>query len=112
MILVFDGEDQKRVIAILAGHPDGWDNINPEAMKCLKEARERIGAKPSKSERRGAFSTLCTGFSYGGGRTEPMNFKNDGVRREVVDDLNEQPCFRRVAGFQSCGSISQALGTG
>jgi hypothetical protein len=89
-------------VAILAGQPNDWDTVNKEAMVYLKEARERLGNPSDKQKRRGDFATIGSGVSYGGGQTKPMNFDNKGKRAEVVKNLNEQRCFRRIAGFQSC----------
>jgi len=102
-IPVGDGEDEKHLVVIVAGHPpDNWDQVNPQAMACMKEARDRVGITTGKPGRRGNFSTLATGVSYGGGQTRPMNFTNKGRRAKVLRDLNKQSCFRRIAGFQSC----------
>jgi len=101
-IPVGDGEEEKHIVVVLAGHPDDWDTVNGEAMAYLKEARERLGTTGGKQKRRGDFATIGSGVSYGGGQKEPMNFDNKGRRGEVVKDLNERKCFRRIAGFQSC----------
>jgi len=90
------------VIIVAGKPPDDWEQVNPEAMRCMKEARERMGTGDGKEGRRGKFATLATGVSYGGGQTRPMASRNVGTAKEVVADLNAQPCFRRIAGFQSC----------
>lgn len=103
-IPIGDGEKERYLVDVLVIHPPGnWDKVNPQATACMKEARERVGIAAGKPGRRGVFSTLATGVSYGGsGQGRPMNFTNKGRRTEVLKDLNKQPCFRRIAGLQSC----------
>lgn len=55
---------------------------------------------PLKQEELAAPS-LQNGVSHGGGQTEPMNFKNDGPNKEVIDELNSMSCFTRIASFAS-----------
>jgi hypothetical protein len=103
-ILILDS--QGRIIAILAGHPiddKEWDKICRQAAQKLEEARSKLGMSSNPAgHRRGKFSTLGTGFSYGGGQTRPLNFANSENKQEVIDDLNTSRCFQRIAGFGSC----------
>jgi len=99
---VGDGDEDTHLIAILASDPGDWVDVNSTCMAKMEEARMKLGDTGETSQRRGAFATVGTGFSYGGGQTQPMNFSNKGVRAEVVELLNKEPCFRRIAGFQSC----------
>jgi hypothetical protein len=102
---------KRRLIAILAGNPAGgtpdglkeWQKACEEAQKSLEEARIELGMSSKKSDhRRGEFSTIGTGFSYGGGQRKPMNFVNPGKKAEIVEGLNSKKCFERIARFGSC----------
>jgi hypothetical protein len=106
---VSDGGEGKYLLIIMAGHPDKWESVNKEAMDCCQEARERIDSDAQKTHPRGAFITLCSGFSHGRGRTKPMNCKQSETNAPVVEDLNKQLCFRRIAGFQSCKQMAGVL---
>jgi hypothetical protein len=89
------GDSEKHLIAIPAGHPDGWEGVNEACMAELDKAREQLhDADEIPDERRGAFFTLGTGVSFGGGQTHPMNFSNKGLKGKVAEHLNRQPCFR------------------
>ena len=96
-----------RVIGILAGRPEdsggiGWDAVQRDAQRHMEEARTRLTASYASSQhRRGAFATLRTGVSYGGGQTEPMNLSNTIRNSRILRDLNTARCFRRIAGFAS-----------
>jgi len=102
---VGDGDDEKHLMAILAGQPDEWQGVNSACMAEMDRARERLGTAGETSGRRGVFSTVGTGVSFGGGQRCPMNFSNKGLRGEVIDHLNQQTCFQRIAGFQSCKHV-------
>ncbi len=100
---VVDAED--RVIGILAGCPDGkdaWEKVSLQAQGYLEASEARLrGTKRERDHRRGAFATLRSGVSHGGGQTHPMNYHNGPVESDIVDFLNSRRCFRRIAGFGS-----------
>lgn len=101
-MLIIDHEG--RVIGILAGRPeaDDWEAVQRDAQRHMEEARMRLtGSYRSSQHRRGAFATLSTGVSYGGGQTEPMNIANTVRNSRILWDLNTARCFRRIAGFAS-----------
>lgn len=95
-----------KIIAVLAGHPDdeGWEAVHLAAAQALEDARPRCQF-PSSSlpHRRGKFSTLHGGVSFGNGQKQPLNLRNAGspVNQEVADDLAKLSPFRRLAGFTS-----------
>jgi len=99
-----------RILVILAGAPDkgeNWEKDCKEAAEELKKACDQLkkkdDCKTGKTERRGEFCTLATGFSYGGGQRKPMNFSaGSKKKKELVDHLCEVPGFKRIAGFGSC----------
>ncbi len=96
---------EKRVIGILAGHPDtdaAWGEVSLQAARCLEEAQARVGgSKRERDHRRGAFATLRSGISHGGGQTHPMNYSNSELESNILKGLNKKPCIRRIAGFGS-----------
>lgn len=96
-------DEDLRIVAILAGMPDGkegWQRVCTEAAKELLKAGEILGG--GKTHRRGEFQTLVTGFSFGGGQTRPMNCAQSKVKANLVQSLNKKECFQRIASFGSC----------
>jgi hypothetical protein len=63
-----------QVIAVLAGRPKGEDNetwqvLHDAAYDAMETARGKVSfTKKQRSHRRGAFSALVTGVSFGGGQ--------------------------------------------
>jgi hypothetical protein len=92
-----------RLVAILAGHPDDktWSDVSSQAAKALENARQSCSIKKN-DPRRGIFSALQCGVSYGGGQTMPQNLcpEND-VNANVLDDLNQTVAFQRINGFSN-----------
>ena len=99
------------LIAILGGRPEDedWQKVQDEAQEYLQEAWGRLKTKKGGTHRRGKFVTLRCGVSHGGGQTQPMNFQTRGRKGEVLADLNSKRCFRRFAGFGSCGCLKPLL---
>ena len=99
-------DDESRIIGILAGRPGSnrdWEEVCSEAEEELIKVGDQVGGRSGpKVHRRGAFATLCTGFSVGGGQKQPMNFATTKTKAGLVDELNKKRCFRRIAGFGSC----------
>lgn len=61
-----------RVFAVLAGRPrdNGWDEVNAQLQEILETTREAYRPQPKQTNhRRGAFTAVSCGFSYGGGQT-------------------------------------------
>ncbi|KAJ3898323.1 hypothetical protein F5879DRAFT_994920 [Lentinula edodes] len=84
-VILLDASD--RVIAILGGIPPG--SSGDEWQKAQQHGR------------RGDFAFRTTGFGYGNGRKQPLNFRINGEEnKRAVDDLLKNPAIRRVAGFQ------------
>jgi hypothetical protein len=100
---IVDAED--RIIGILAGCPESkeaWEKVSLEAQKLLEASEAHLrGTKREKDHRRGAFATMRSGISHGGGQTRPMNYHNGPVESEIVDFLNSRPSIRGIAGFGS-----------
>jgi hypothetical protein len=63
-----------QVIAILAGRPKGeddktWQALHDDAYNAMETARGKVSfTKKQLSHRRGEFSALVTGVSFGGGQ--------------------------------------------
>lgn len=64
--VILDQED--RIIAALAGRPHAnhWDQLTHEFSQLLQEVTTKI--RPTHCERRGNFTALSVGVSYGGGQ--------------------------------------------
>jgi hypothetical protein len=60
-----------RVIAALCGHPDDptWESNHLEAAALMRQAQRRIRrTKKNSKHRRGHFTALAAGVSFGGGQ--------------------------------------------
>ena len=99
-------EPGRRVVAILAGHPEdpNWHARHREAASMLAELGPRcdISSEDRRSNRRGPFTALSTGVSHGSGQVEPSLLQNKPANQEIVDTLNSMKVFQRIAGFASC----------
>jgi hypothetical protein len=98
-LLDFEG----RIIGLLAGNPDTnqWHEVEMDARNSLDAARENLYPEGQNDHRRGSFATLRAGVSFGGSQMEPMNLSNTGQIAKVVDWLNNQNSFKRIASFGS-----------
>ncbi|KAJ3503436.1 hypothetical protein NLJ89_g8432 [Agrocybe chaxingu] len=99
------------IIGMAIGQPedDGWEDLHQHVAGCLKHARQRCNPVLSKDDmRRGEFWTCQCGVSHGGGQTRPMNFSNTKAMEELLESLNSQPCFQRLASFTSSAFASWA----
>lgn len=60
-----------RIIAMLCGHPDDpeWESIHVEAADTMRRSQRRIRrTKKNSKHRRGNFTALAAGVSFGGGQ--------------------------------------------
>ncbi|KAJ3501444.1 hypothetical protein NLJ89_g9335 [Agrocybe chaxingu] len=99
------------IIGVAIGHPedDGWEQLHQHAAECLDHARQCCKAKLSEEDmRRGRFWTCRCGVSHGGGQTHPRNFSNTEPMENLLESLNSQPCFQRLASFTSSAFASWA----
>lgn len=104
------------IIGVLAGCPNdkGWPTLHKKAAIALEEWRPKVHISKYDLEhtpRRGAFTTLHCGISYGGGQIKPSNLKNHPTNETILNELNSMEVFKRIAGFSSCMSfkISQQM---
>jgi hypothetical protein len=90
-----------RLVAILAGHPadETWPDVSRQAAKALEKAGQLCSTK-EKVHRRGLFSSLRCGVSYGGGQRWPKNLSADNPDDEkILAYLNQKVAFQRIDGF-------------
>ncbi|KAJ7429961.1 hypothetical protein B0H11DRAFT_1765935, partial [Mycena galericulata] len=99
-----------RIIAILLGRPedDGWDNVVADAFQAMDRVRRagrRSGAFRARDSvhRRGRFTLLASGVSFGGGQSRPGNLVNSRKRQKLINYLLANKSIGRLAGFQSSG---------
>jgi len=66
-VAILDADD--RIIAVLAGRPSAndWDQVHTHMSSLLEQAGAK--AVPTRCERRGKFTSLSVGVSYGGGQS-------------------------------------------
>ncbi|KAJ7271755.1 hypothetical protein C8J57DRAFT_1064979, partial [Mycena rebaudengoi] len=105
-ILDVDG----RIIAILLGKPDDpdWDAVVKDAHRAFERARRLALArgvlrKKNTKHRRGNYTALTTGVSFGGGQQRPGNLVNAHELQKIINYLLNKPSVRRLAAFQSSG---------
>ncbi|KAI9459294.1 hypothetical protein HD554DRAFT_2029362 [Boletus coccyginus] len=93
---IVDQED--RIITIMAGRPDcqDWDGVHAQMSALLEQATTDI-PHPHK-DRRGGFTSLFTGISYGGGQVASLRFASE---QAILNTLCEDASFIRAAGFMS-----------
>ena len=86
---------EHRVIAIGAPRPlcPDWDDVHKGAFKKIFDIRNC----QAPTNRRGAFSSLNFGFSYGFGHKKPRNRKQSSRHSKVVDALRCDSNVQRLA---------------
>ncbi|KAL7278946.1 hypothetical protein ACG7TL_006778 [Trametes sanguinea] len=97
-------DKEERVIGALVGRPrdEAWGTVVSEASSVLEAARSTLyGNAAPTAHRRGCFSLVASGISYGGGQTEPCNRNNSPGHQRVVDSLLAHRAIQRIAGFSS-----------
>lgn len=72
--------------------------MHQEASEILGVARDRIFFG-NKINRRGNFSALSFGISYGGGQAYPRVLVQDRDNGEVLEGLLKEKVFARMSGF-------------
>ncbi|KAI0027210.1 hypothetical protein K488DRAFT_62334 [Vararia minispora EC-137] len=95
---------------VLVGNPIENDSRPPEqrwqallqrlAQKAETERREHARTFDI-NHRRGAYSALSFGLSYGGGQKKPQTLRLRTTHRCIAERLRNSKDLRRVAGFQS-----------
>ncbi|KAI0027910.1 hypothetical protein K488DRAFT_60119 [Vararia minispora EC-137] len=95
---------------VLVGNPAEDDKRPPEqrwhallqrlAKRVETEGREHA-ATFDRSHRRGVYSALSFGSSYGGGQTKPRALRLSATHRRIAERLKNSRDLQRMAGFQS-----------
>ncbi|KAJ6579042.1 hypothetical protein DFH09DRAFT_1246182 [Mycena vulgaris] len=108
-VIPWDGQSPRplvdkggRVIAVLGGRPKGRDYLKQtqEAARQLEDARGELKFRADQvNGRRGAFSSVSYGISYGGGQQVPGNLAHPSPMCQVLERLFSLACFFRIAGF-------------
>ncbi|KAI0054866.1 hypothetical protein BV25DRAFT_1816415, partial [Artomyces pyxidatus] len=95
-------DKSNRIIAVLAGAPEGedWSKCIAGATAAFKEAQSTL-VFPRGLRRRGNFPTISVGVSFGGGQVEPQNLRQNKRNVETLNKLLENRFLRRLAGFGS-----------
>ncbi|KAI9069791.1 hypothetical protein FKP32DRAFT_1559038, partial [Trametes sanguinea] len=91
-----------RVFGVLAGRPrdPSWATVNEEMQDLLEQGRSAYSASAGqKSHRRGNFTAVSVGISYGGGQKHVCNLRHNKTNAAVLDSLVQQKAVRRVANF-------------
>ncbi|PPQ96619.1 hypothetical protein CVT26_010682 [Gymnopilus dilepis] len=101
-------DSEGRIIAVLAGKPSDpdFDGAIARADAAMVHARivgKLNGSLPARPEehRRGIFSAIPCGVSFGGGQVEPGNLLHPPKKQALLNDLLDNPAIQRLAGFQS-----------
>ncbi|PPQ76067.1 hypothetical protein CVT26_004586 [Gymnopilus dilepis] len=103
-------DSEGRLIAVLAGRPADldWDNVVANVDAAMVHARltgkrdEVFPKRPEDNEhRRGIFSAIPSGVSFGGGQTRPGNLSHPPKKQAIINELLSNEDVQRVAGFQS-----------
>ncbi|KAI0059964.1 hypothetical protein BV25DRAFT_1808086 [Artomyces pyxidatus] len=106
---------KKRIVAALVSNPkdregrrleDTWSGVAKSTADTFERVRvkaERAGAIPTKSRthRRGRFTAVASGVSYGGGQTRPGNLCHSETTAAALQELLDDSGVQRIAGFQS-----------
>ncbi|KAJ6600899.1 hypothetical protein B0H10DRAFT_2082626 [Mycena sp. CBHHK59/15] len=114
-VIYWNGRDPKlildargRIVAILIGRPEDpdWDEEMHRARR--KGMRHRVFKSARPLHRRGRFSVLAAGVSFGGGQKRPGNLVNNRFARRLIQRLLKNQSIRRFAGFQSSALATYA----
>ncbi|KAH6880232.1 hypothetical protein BKA70DRAFT_1239023 [Coprinopsis sp. MPI-PUGE-AT-0042] len=97
-----------KIIGVLAGQPSepGWPETCSLLADLLESERHNLSSpkypeSEASSGGRGAFVAKQTGYSHGGGRTEPGPFDNAKPDRDALARITQDAGFHRLAGFMS-----------
>ncbi|KAI9068673.1 hypothetical protein FKP32DRAFT_1561191 [Trametes sanguinea] len=92
-----------RVFAVLGGRPrdPAWSEVNGEMQSILEQGRAAYSASAKQTaHRRGDFTAVTVGISYGGGQRHVSNLSHKPPSNQaVLDAMLQQKAVRRVANF-------------
>ena len=101
-----ESKGRHRVLGLLAGQPPGpdWEDAVLRMNQQLKVGEEKISMPGGTKEagNRGQYVSKPTGYTHGGGRTEPLNipYSSEAVH-EVMEDIRSNDDFKKLAWYQS-----------
>jgi hypothetical protein len=92
-----------KIIAVLAGRPSekDWPAVCKSLADILEHERSNLSEAGASPSRRGAFVAKQTGYSHGGGRTQPSAFNNNQCTESVLSRLRRETGFVRLADFMA-----------
>ncbi|KAI0324997.1 hypothetical protein GY45DRAFT_1261727 [Cubamyces sp. BRFM 1775] len=92
---------QDRIFAMLGGRPRrSWDAVNTSMQHILEQCRTAYSAKPEQvSHRRGEFTAVSVGVSYGGGQKQVSNLCHPASNLNILSSMLLQEPVRRIANF-------------
>ncbi|KAH6891820.1 hypothetical protein BKA70DRAFT_1119571 [Coprinopsis sp. MPI-PUGE-AT-0042] len=97
-----------KIIGVLAGQPSepGWPETCSVLANLLESERHNLSTPKcpegeGSSGGRGAFVAKQTGYSHGGGRTEPGPFDNVKLDKYVLARITQEAGFHHLAEFMS-----------
>ncbi|KAJ7605702.1 hypothetical protein DFH06DRAFT_1275570 [Mycena polygramma] len=98
---ILDAAD--KVVAVVGGIPDDPDfmaNVHDPAVEAMEWARSQASVSEERqSHRRGVFTQLTAGISFGGGQVRPGALVNGAINTAVLCTLLSNDAFVRLAGF-------------
>ncbi|KAI0059810.1 hypothetical protein BV25DRAFT_1808394 [Artomyces pyxidatus] len=106
---------RKRIVAALVSNPKDRKDRNPEeawgrvaartadAFERVRVEAELGASFPAKSHkhRRGQYTAVACGVSYGGGQTRPGNLRQSATSKAMLHKLLSDADVGRIAGWQS-----------
>ncbi|THU75525.1 hypothetical protein K435DRAFT_880660 [Dendrothele bispora CBS 962.96] len=102
-------DNQDRVVAVLAGRPQGsnWKGLMSEAANKIARTRDRIHFTDKQlNNGRGKFPAISVGVSYGGGRQEPGNVaQSSAAVLTLLTGLLAYQCFLSLSDFANGKSV-------
>ncbi|KAJ6557128.1 hypothetical protein B0H10DRAFT_2121145 [Mycena sp. CBHHK59/15] len=112
-VIYWNGRDPKLILDARGRIDPDWDEVVDEAVREMHRARRkgmrhRVFKSARPLHRRGRFSVLAAGVSFGGGQKRPGNLVNNRFARRLIQRLLKNQSIRRFAGFQSSALATYA----
>ncbi|KAL0070404.1 hypothetical protein AAF712_002235 [Marasmius tenuissimus] len=103
--VVIRGPDGGRATTLLEIPDDPtWIGESENFLELLDWAEEEIKQrKLNLKGRRGDYSSIPTGISFGGGQTAPGNFAQSDVEQEIWEKVYAHPFYQRVLRYANHG---------
>ncbi|KAK6996785.1 hypothetical protein R3P38DRAFT_2565380, partial [Favolaschia claudopus] len=93
---------ERRVVGVLGGRPRGSEylGLTREAADVLEQTRNQGSFQANQQTgRRGDFTAVTSGISYGNGRQAPGNLRLRPTLLWTMHQLFAMSCFARISGF-------------